>query len=837
LLLGACTNLPAIESNECGNSVLEAGEDCDTFSNAGLKCRPATAADACHFDCSKQTDGTQAACPPGFGCNPNGACRRVTQEFRSVSTFELGAVSALAAGDFDGDGRQDILSHEPPEITLQSRFRLNYFDERGSLLETRAFPKLAASPVLRDLDGDRRSDVLFSDFRLGLLRGRSNRAWVPDTFTSYRLPNTELHVLGVNDGVVSAVSGFATVTAIDRVPAIYVPDVFSLKLRSIFELPRSVAEVAGRPVAGNLIEGDESPCLELVLGFRGAHRFSMLELCRPREPADPSFGDEHPARMPFWLERSREQVIELPGDVSLDDQPAIIADVDSDGHLDVLIGGNGRPYLARGDGKRLAPEATLYSLPFAGTQLVPRDIPMPLAAGELSGDHDIDFVLPTGVLSSDSLSGSGGLSYSVSQVNRAEAWTVARIADLNGNGLPDIVAGSDISVGVAFFNGTGGPFQVASRLATNQPIVDIAVGDFDGDQIGDVAFIEKASTSGEHDGLAIAFGNAAVPPNTPLQVGRLRYAQSLASYHQAGFDRLLAASAEGSVGGLTLLDDGVDRLPFAPCTLVNFAHDRSVANYSAIAFSVGAFTSRGATDVLALASPDIRNDWGFWLVPGVTSDATPRRLTGDLPAGAWPFIEAAPRARVGASSGAADVDADGIDESFWALPAHGGSACIVAWFGTDMDAGRVTLRGAVELEQPCLDAVLSLSDVDSDEHVDLVLLTERSAEAQRLEVFWNDGAGRFSTADTSLLLSGDGRPIRDFKVMNQREHGLLFATESHLYTALLPAGSRNFERPKSRLDLAQGKAVAFADVNGDGPADLVVADAEGLKVLLADLER
>jgi hypothetical protein len=836
LLLVGCSELPSIEANQCGNGVLEPGEDCDRFSNFGLDCRQAGAADACHFDCSDQTDGTHTACPAGFGCNINGACRRKTEEFPSTTTFEVGPVSALATGDFDGDGRQDVLSHEPPEATLQSRFRLHYFDARGSLLETRAFPKLAASPVFSDLDGDHRSDVLFSDFRLGMLRGRSDRAWVPDTFTSYRLPKTALRVVGVNDGEVSAVSGFVTVTSIDGVPAIYVADIFTLKLRSLFELEGRVADIAGRPAAGNLIEGDASPCLELVLGFRGAHDFSMLELCRPRVASDPDFDDEHPAGMPFWLDQARQWVFELPGDVTLDDQAPIVADVDSDGHLDVLIGAGKRPYLVRGDGTGLIPGATRYSLPFAGTKLVDPDIGMPLAAGELSGDAHIDFVLPSGVLSSESRSGSGELSYAPSEVNLGEAWTVAQIGDLNGNGLADVVAASDVGAGVAFFNGTGGPSQIATRLTSNQPVGDIAIGDFNGDQIGDVAFIQKASTDGEHDGLSIAFGNLAAPPSEPLQVGRLRYAQTLASYRQAAFDRLLATSAEGNGGGLTLLDDGVDRLPFAPCTLVNFAHDLSVANDSAIAFSVGAFSRPGATDVLALASPELRTQWAFWLVPDIASDATPLRLSGELPEGASPLIDDSTRPRVSATSSAGDIDGDGVDESIWVLPADGGRTCILAAYGTDAQKGELTPHGSLQLEQPCLDAVVALYDVDSDQHLDLVLLTDREADDQRLEIFWNDGAGAFSTSDVRELSAPDELPIHDFKVMAQGRLGMLFVTDSHLYTADQSSNRREFERPRLRSTLDHGKAVAFADVNGDGPADLVVADAKGLNVLLAELE-
>jgi hypothetical protein len=52
----------------------------------------------------------------------------------------------------------------------------------------------------------------------------------------------------------------------------------------------------------------------------------------------------------------------------------------------------------------------------------------------------------------------------------------------------------------------------------------------------------------------------------------------------------------------------------------------------------------------------------------------------------------------------------------------------------------------------------------------------------------------------------------------------------------LDAADHSFHAPARLKYLDGGTAVAIADVNGDGPADLVVADATGLSVLRAALE-
>src|SRR5262249_21208222 len=124
--------------------------------------------------------------------------------------------------------------------------------------------------------------------------------------------------------------------------------------------------------------------------------------------------------------------VEPPGAINGAPQ---LADMNGDGHLDVLLGVGGKPYVSFGDGQRLTP-AVPYQVTIAGDPGV-MDIPMPLAAGDVTGDGVVDFVFPTELLLSSRAAPGALPTYSVVRA-RLTPWTVAAIADLNGNGKPDV---------------------------------------------------------------------------------------------------------------------------------------------------------------------------------------------------------------------------------------------------------------------------------------------------------------------------------------------------------------------------------------------------------------
>jgi hypothetical protein len=99
-----------------------------------------------------------------------------------------------------------------------------------------------------------------------------------------------------------------------------------------------------------------------------------------------------------WRDLSVTVTIDLAPPAPIDAAP-IVADIDVDGHLDVLLGAGGRVYVARSDGARLA-TAVPYRLALANDDEIAPDIPMPLAAADLTGDGAPDFVFPDKLLTS-----------------------------------------------------------------------------------------------------------------------------------------------------------------------------------------------------------------------------------------------------------------------------------------------------------------------------------------------------------------------------------------------------------------------------------------------------
>src|SRR5207253_7954877 len=89
----ACTALPDIQPNVCGNSIVEmdAGEQCEPIQGDANTCyRSDAGARACHLMCS-----ATLACPAGWGCSADGVCRTPDPQATAVTL-----VSPPTPGDY-----------------------------------------------------------------------------------------------------------------------------------------------------------------------------------------------------------------------------------------------------------------------------------------------------------------------------------------------------------------------------------------------------------------------------------------------------------------------------------------------------------------------------------------------------------------------------------------------------------------------------------------------------------------------------------------------------------------------------------------------------------------
>jgi hypothetical protein len=520
--------------------------------------------------------------------------------------------------------------------------------------------------------------------------------------------------------------------------------------------------------------------------------------------------------------------------------------VDGDGHLDLLIGAEGVLYVAFGDGERLESARPLlpnFSHPSGS-------LAMPIAAGDLSGDGAADLIYEDGVVISR-------LGDSRDQLGHDDArsgmgtWTSALVGDFNANGIPDLVAASDQTSGIDFFNGAGDGRLNQFIIPTSRPVAQLAPGDFDGDLITDLAFSEL-SASGEASDVLVAFGQPAGPPSEPVKAARVANITQLGTVPSdppAALDQLMVGyaplDAEQNRGGAVawLFSDGARNF-ISLVELTSFASDSSLETAMALSVTTGAFRMPGQMDALSLAMRAFPEpQLGMWLLPDLQNRAGRPLSLG------WPFDS---RVAIPLSPDftqylpgvvlqrAGDLDADGQDELVFAGSDASLEHCLVsiARVQGDDPIGLVA-SDPVLLEPGCgSEGQLELADMDEDAAPDIIALTGEP-DARVLRVLWNDGLGRFSS-DAQTTIDDAGDPPRAFTAFRSSAGAprqLAYVTDTGVRLLLSPAGTREFtDAPLPvGVELTAGRAIAAADLDGDGILDLAVGSAHEVRVLRAEL--
>jgi hypothetical protein len=833
-----CTSFPVIEANECGNQVLEKGEDCDTYVDPRLgkvECRQRGVIGACHYDCSRNPDGKRKPCPKNMACTAEGICRFADEGFQVAERISSEVAASLSVLDFDGDDEHhlELLSTETPDQAQLARFSLHYFDEDTNLTESRRFPRMCTRPVAREVTGDRLDDLVMSNGRVGMLPGREDRQWVPESFSSYVLEGTDLRIVPVSTAFVSDSFALAVLATLNGVPGVYSPPGLAGFKPSV-RLERPPSELV-TPTAGDIVEGEDSPCDELVLAFQGDTQYRIFDLCEISEASR--------AWNLAWRAEPRQQVVRLPEGKTIQGPP-IVADVDGDGHLDVLISDGSRANLAHGDGKGLEPEAAPFNVRLVGKDEVV-ELGRMLAAGDITGDDLADFVLPKRVIGSRRALLDDSVGYLESSFNSGPDWTMAAIADLNANGRPDVVAASAGSSGITFLGGSGGVFQLQTLITTTGPVKLLASGDFDGDHIGDLAFVQAGRPNHPRDALAIAFGDRDHAPLPPVRLAEIDGIQQLGAQHDGALDDVFATvtSRRDGVtrGTFTLFEGDPDRMPLAPYTLNNFSKDGSLQDWQALALIVGDFTAPGAKDVVTIGiSQDVTEGWSQWLIPNLGTSKLPPRLLDNpstLSGSILPVSRDGGIGRISVAGTSADLEGDGFDEALWLMPDNRAQpSCALLIYDIDGNAERATLSSQLDLGVACVAPELSAVDLNTDESLDLLLLVGNPRDGGRhIEILWNDRHGNFSLDDRSYL-DVPGEDVRSVSVVPGPRIELALVTEKALYRARTAEDYRSFATLPDSVVFSDAQSVVATDLNRDGVTELVVADANGISLLRSKLK-
>src|SRR6476659_5576450 len=90
--LSACSTLPDVAANACGNGIVEPGEECDGDASAAGGTCGTDGDNACHFVCA---DGGPT-CPTGYACGTDGRCRAPSAIFYAAAvpyTFDANDIA------------------------------------------------------------------------------------------------------------------------------------------------------------------------------------------------------------------------------------------------------------------------------------------------------------------------------------------------------------------------------------------------------------------------------------------------------------------------------------------------------------------------------------------------------------------------------------------------------------------------------------------------------------------------------------------------------------------------------------------------------------------------
>ncbi len=850
-----CATLSAIPERTCGNGVVDAEEDCDTFSAVGNCGRPEEGARACRIVC----DPRAPVCPDGWGCGASGVCREPSGDFVILDERLESGVVGIQVGDFDGDLKADVLATGERGPDNSARARVLYFGEDSTFADAYAFPAPLVTPVVRDIDKSGRTDLAFGLTGLNVALGEKDRTFTPVLFPSRTLPRTEglalMNVRGTSlvlpsgrlDGRLTA----ATVTS-EKGQAASVLSSFDGEgtvTPYLVSLPGRASDVVGRSAWGRLLDADAtSTCGEVVFAMATPPSVVVASPCAPK-PLEPT-------RARWASERA---LIVIP----LGETPTrgvVLADHDVDGHVDILVSGTTDTFLIRNLG------GTSFDKPVAAREpkkLQPKplfDVDGVLAAGDLTGDGFPDYILPRGIQYSVS-SGSGATreaSYVFAPNSRSPRWSSAIVANLNADAYLDYIASSEESADLEFGSGLPGGV-IASTVTTSGVVTHLDVGDVDGDNLTDVVVTSKRPDT--KTALEVSFGRTLGPPETARLVGTVDDGATLhvGRTLSVASDVVVAVAKPSQDGGLTdtqiaiVLPSG-DRQLLAPLLFPDPGPSYPLLeSWRPHAVTIAPFELDTRMDLVSVAIGVRKFDES--LTP--SNKRTPPPVTvwnakGAGTVGSFDLlvsareVPVAPAAFTRSESLLLHATTGDLDR-----PANGREELVVLTVGVDGDASLGIVRFPFETSSILPVSIpsaklgprnqLLVVDVDDDGANDVVAVVGETGRSKAFVAF-GDGKGGFDggplkigvprdeggdseiVAATTLVTRGNGRS-------GDKRTDLVLATPDRLLAVTIGRG-RSLPEPRVLASGFDGlTGVGAGDFDGDGVADLAVADKGAVRIV------
>ena len=906
--VAACQTFPDVVPGVCGNHVIDPSEDCDgTISVphvAGLTCGAPGTAVACRYDCSADS----SACPTGYFCGGDGICREPLGQYTALSSLPL-ANGHLGMADFNGDGRSDLIS-----IDYDSGDVGVYFVETDGVVSG-SFTTASDGvfPAAGWLDATKTvpsADLLVVlEGGLDVQRGQPDDSFAPTDYPTFDVSTWDNAYLIATDvipgpAVVVPASGTPNMTGWNWIGdelLILHWDATKLTTNGNVYCAESPAAATGHfydnpvlalPVTGpwpaNVPLGvvDElaarSPCKQFVLPDPHLPRVVLVSPCMVDVLGNVGWNDNGKLgpldglalTYPSPVLTAPTGTVSPPTAVALAQVNPLVAGgpmAGHDDHLDLLIqatvGGQPQVFVAYGNG-----DGTFRSSPGGIADNLAVPLPgleqLPLATGDFNGDGEIDLVTTGGLL----LSSSTGYTVAAVPLVTGQVWSEALVVDFNGDGLPDLVAGSLNELGEQLFTNTptatGTPSGVFNPdlVATSAPATSFVTGDFDGDLNVDIAFRE--GQVGGAAGLSVMFGRRNELPLSPQSLGELDGIDQVVSgvdlarrVPATGMSDLLAGTLTKGVAAnarASVFPGRPDRTLQAPYFLA--ANPGAPLTSGISATATGLFHARSTADS-PVPHPDVAalvtsmDDIGpsatpeLWLLQASGAAQFKGALLGStaLPTTAtWDS----------AVMQAIDVDGDGEDEIALLAPVDemtspplSASELVVASvtatgfklvFSAQLPVGLFERHPAASTTTTTMverrNERLCVADVDGDTHLDLVALTASPTTGLgQVTILWGSGdaAAPFTNVAKPyvITLPEEAKAFTCIDVDGKGGMDLVIVGAASAYLAYGSAAPTAAVLGGVQLTAA-GLSVTTGNIDDDNIADLVISNASSATIFL-----